>query len=248
MASDLVKSAARAIEILEVFATERRRLTLAQIGGLLDYPKSSLSVLLKSLLAQGYLSFLPTDLSYFPTLKVSALGDWIPSVLFGDALLPMLQDLRDATGETVTVTTPAGQRMRCLRVLLGTHRIALQLDEGTTFPIVGSAVGAAYLASLDEADYEAFFARARSPKSSLQAHDVDNAEKMVAAARKRGFAAAYDSVTDDAGAVAIALPPGIFGDPLVIAIAGLSHRILRNESKIAELLKSLGEPPSSHQN
>jgi DNA-binding IclR family transcriptional regulator len=236
MASDLVKSAARAIEILEVFAAERRRLTLAQIGGLLDYPKSSLSVLLKSLLAQGYLSFLPTDLSYFPTLKVSALGDWIPSVLFGNELLPMLQDLRDATGETVTVTTPAGQRMRCLRVLLGTHRIALQLDEGTTFPIIGSAVGAAYLAALDKAEYDAFITRARSPKSGLDAKEVNQADKMVRAARKRGYAAAYDRVTDDAGAIAIALPAGAFGDPLVVAVAGLSHRIQRSEEQIAGLM------------
>jgi DNA-binding IclR family transcriptional regulator len=236
MASDLVKSAARAIEILEVFAAERRRLTLAQLGGLLDYPKSSLSVLLKSLLAQGYLSFLPTDLSYFPTLKVSALGDWIPSVLFGNELLPMLQDLRDATGETVTVTTPAGQRMRCLRVLLGTHRIALQLDEGTTFPIIGSAVGAGYLAALDKADYEAFMGRARSPKSGLDPGQVNETEKMVKNARKRGYAAAYDSVTDDAGAIAIALPTGTFSDPIVVAVAGLSNRIQRSEAQIAKLL------------
>jgi DNA-binding IclR family transcriptional regulator len=236
MASDLVKSAARAIEILEVFATERRRLNLAQIGGLLDYPKSSLGVLLKSLLAQGYLSFLPTDLSYFPTLKVSALGDWIPSVLFGNELLPMLQDLRDATGETVTVTTPAGQRMRCLRVLLGTHRIALQLDEGTTFPIVGSAVGAAYLAALEKDEYDGFIARARSPKSGLDLRDIEQTDKMVKTARKRGYAAAYDRVTEDAGAIAIALPAGIFGDPLVIAVAGLSHRIQRGEAQIAKLL------------
>nr|WP_310525166.1 helix-turn-helix domain-containing protein [Polymorphobacter sp.] len=236
MASDLVKSAARAIEILEVFAIERRRLTLAQVGGLLDYPKSSLGVLLKSLLAQGYLSFLPTDLSYFPTLKVSALGDWIPSALFGNELLPMLQDLRDATGETVTVTTPAGQNMRCLRVLLGTHRIALQLDEGTTFPIIGSAVGAGYLAALNKAEYDAFMARARSPKSGFDPKDVDQTDRMVKTARKRGYAAAYDSVTDDAGAVAIALPTSIFGDPIVIAVAGLSNRIQRSESQIARLL------------
>jgi DNA-binding IclR family transcriptional regulator len=236
MASDLVKSAARAIEILEVFASERRRLTLAQIGTLLDYPKSSLSVLLKSLLAQGYLSFLPTDLSYFPTLKVSALGDWIPSVLFGNELLPLLQDLRDATGETVTVTTPAGRHMRCLRVLLGTHRIALQLDEGTSFPIIGSAVGAAYLAALAPADYEAFIARARQPRSGMSAADVDNAERLAKDARQRGFAAAYDMVTDDAGAIAIALPTELYGDPLVIAVAGLSNRISRSEAQIAALL------------
>jgi DNA-binding IclR family transcriptional regulator len=232
MAETLVKSAARAIEILEVFANERRRLTLAQLGSLLDYPKSSLSVLLKSLLTQGYLSFLPTDLSYFPTLKVAALGDWIPSIVFGEELMPMLQDLRDATNETVTLTTPAGQRMRCLRVLLGTHRIALQLDEGTSFPIIGSAVGTAYLAALPEADCKLFLTRARAAKNGPSAAEIDEAEALIKEARAAGFAKVYDGVTEDAGAIALALPSPALGDPLVVAVAGLSNRIFQSEEKI----------------
>ena len=236
MSENLVKSAARAIEILELFAMERRRLTLAQLGGLLDYPKSSLSVLLKSLLAQGYLSYLPTDLTYFPTLKVAALGDWIPSVIFGDELMPMLQDLRDATSETVTLTTPAGQQMRCLRVLLGTQRIALQLDEGTSFPIIGSAVGAAYLSELPAEARSAFFsraARAGTPKAAIV-----EAEKLVKETVKAGFAKVYDGVTEDAGAIAMALPRTAFGDFLIVAVAGLSNRIMQSESAIVEKMRN----------
>lgn len=236
MAENLVKSAARAIEILELFAIERRRLTLAQLGGLLDYPKSSLSVLLKSLLAQGYLSYLPTDLTYFPTLKVASLGDWIPSVIFGDELMPMLQDLRDVTNETVTLTTPAGQQMRCLRVLLGTHRIALQLDEGTSFPIVGSAVGAAYLADLPTESRKAFFTRAVRAGTSASA--IADAERLVKEAAREGFAKVYDRVTEDAGAIAMALPRTAFGDSLVVAVAGLSNRILQSEAAIVEKMRS----------
>ncbi len=235
MAENLVKSAARAIEILELFANERRRLTLAQLGGLLDYPKSSLSVLLKSLLAQGYLSYLPTDLTYFPTLKVASLGDWIPSAIFGDELMPMLHDLRDATNETVTLTTPAGQSMRCLRVLLGTHRIALQLDEGTSFPIIGSAVGAAYLADLPAEAAKAFFARAA--KTGTPPTGIREAERLVASTRKKGFACVYDRVTEDGGAIAIALPRTSFGDSLVVAVAGLSNRILQSEAGIVQKLR-----------
>jgi DNA-binding IclR family transcriptional regulator len=235
MAENLVKSAARAIEILELFATERRRLTLAQLGGLLDYPKSSLSVLLKSLLAQGYLSYLPTDLTYFPTFKVASLGDWIPSVIFGDELMPMLQDLRDITNETVTLTTPAGQQMRCLRVLLGTHRIALQLDEGTSFPILGSAVGTAYLADLPAESRKAFFTRAA--RAGTSPGSIAEAERLVSETAAAGFARVYDRVTEDAGAIAMALPRTAFGDSLVVAVAGLSNRILQSESAIVDTMR-----------
>ncbi len=240
MKEPLVKSAARAIEILELFANERRRLTLAQMGGLLDYPKSSLSVLLKSLLAQGYLSYLPTDLSYFPTLKVASLGDWIPSVIFGDELMPMLQDLRDATSETVTLTTPAGQQMRCLRVLLGTQRIALQVDEGTGFPILGSAVGAAYLADLPPAACHQFLARALRAGTPAQA--IADAERLVEESRAMGYARVYDKFTEDAGAIAVALPHSAFGDVLVVAVAGLSSRIKQAELKLVAAIQARIRP------
>ena len=108
MSQDLVKSAARALEILEVFASERKRMNSAQLGAALGYPKSSLSVLLKSLVAQGYLNNAAGDQDYFPTLKLARLGEWIPAALLGSVeLLPMLSRLRDATGETVTLTMPA---------------------------------------------------------------------------------------------------------------------------------------------
>jgi len=235
MADQLVKSAARAIEILEVFAQERRRLTLSQLGSLLAYPKSSLSVLLKSLMAQGYLSYQPTDLSYFPSLKVASLGAWIPSAIFGEELMPLLYDLRDATSETVTLTAPAGPRMRCLRVLLGTQRIALQLDEATSFNIIGSAVGSAYLAAQPVDAVAAFFARAA--KTGTPKEDLHRAQKLVAAARTSGFASVYDRVTEDGGAVAMALPRTINGDTMVLAVAGLSHRIAGAESRIVAAMR-----------
>ena len=241
MAQHLVKSAARVIEIFEVFAHERRRLTLAQLGTLLDYPKSSLSVLLKSLLAQGYLSYLPTDLSYFPTLKLASLGDWIPSSIFGDDLMPLLHALRDATSETVTLTAPAGQSMRCLRVLLGTHRIALQLDEGTSFPIIGSAVGSAYLASLPPETVRTYFARAA--KAGTAEPDIELAEQLVATTRTKGYATVYDRVTEDGGAVAMALTGTASGESLVVAVAGLSHRIKKSVANIQKIMREIFEIP-----
>lgn len=237
MGEHLVKSAARVIEIFEVFALERRRLTLAQLGQLLDYPKSSLSVLLKSLLAQGYLSYLPTDLSYFPTLKLASLGDWVTTAIFGDELMPMLHALRDATHETVTLTAPAGQSMRCLRVLLGTQRIALQLDEGTSFPIIGSAVGSAYLASLPPEMVRTYLARAA--KSGTPQADIRLAESLVAGARALGYATVYDRVTEDGGAVAMAVPGKASGEALVVAVAGLSHRIRQSEGRIETMMREI---------
>lgn len=238
MAADLVKSAARAFEIVEVFANERRRMTAAELGAFLPYPKSSLNVLLKSLVAQGYLSFHASDLSYFPTLRLTQLGDWIPPALFGsNALLENLETLRDRTNETVTLTMPAGLQMRVLRVLLGRHPIALQLSEGYLFPIFTTGVGLAYLSTLPEEAVQALIKRAAEQKLPSGPPSARAILAEVAEVRSRGFAAAYDRVLADTGAIAMPIVSPELGETLVVAVAGLGKRIKESEPAIVRHLK-----------
>ncbi|NJS14558.1 MAG: helix-turn-helix domain-containing protein [Sphingopyxis sp.] len=233
MSQDLVKSAARALEILELFASERKRMNSAQLGVLLGYPKSSLSVLLKSLVAQGYLTNGNGDQDYFPTLKLARLGEWIPAALLGsDELLPMLAKLRDDTRETVTLTMAADMHMRCLFALIGTHPISLQVEEGVSFPLIGTAIGTMYLASQDDKTVAATLARwsrlhPGQSKATLAKIDAD-----IAAARVSGVACAYDIVMPDTGAIAMPIRPNDGEDVLIVAVAGLNHRIHQKEAAI----------------
>jgi DNA-binding IclR family transcriptional regulator len=238
--ADLVKSAARAFEIVEVFARERRRMTASELGEKLAYPKSSLNVLLKSLTAQGYLSLQPGSLTYFPTLQLTQLGDWIPSALFGsDALVNTLEALRDRTRETVTLTMAVGFEMRVLRVLLGNHPIALQLAEGYVLPMFGTAIGAAYMSGLSEPQLAALFRRAKEQMKGRQKVDWSTLQQRIAEARTAGFTAAYNAVLEDTGAVAAPVVSPDFGETLVVAVAGLEQRIRRNEAAIVREIKRL---------
>jgi DNA-binding IclR family transcriptional regulator len=237
MAQDLVKSAARTFEVLEVFAAERARLTATRIGALLGYPKSSLNVLLRSMVTQGYLSLDTAGSTYFPTLRVTQLGDWIPLQLFGsDALLPALATLRDTTGETVTLTMAVAGEMRLLRAVQGTHPIALQLDDGTTFPMFGTAVGTAYLMTLAEPEIEAVVRGYSDDGDRIAA-----ARAAIGKARSQGFAAAYETVVPDTGAIAIPLRLPDAHGALVLAVAGLDHRIKSMEADIVRSLRNASE-------
>ena len=94
MADGAVKSAQRALEILEVFARHRRPLALKEILDELGYPTSSGSALMKSLVQLGYLDYDRERRTYFPTMRIAVLGAWVPGALFGDGqLLPALEDL-----------------------------------------------------------------------------------------------------------------------------------------------------------
>lgn len=173
-------------------------------------------------------------------MKLTHLGDWVPSLLFGsDLLLPMLERLRDATGETVTLTMATGLHMRVLKALIGTHPIALQLDEGLLFPIFDTSVGNAYLSTLPDATIATLLQRRNAQTPRGQALTLADVMTAVAGVRANGYAVAYDKIVADTGAVAVPLASSQVGETLVIAVAGLNSRIARDEARLIREMKRL---------
>ena len=235
-----VKSAGRVLEVLELLGNVRKPLSASEIGRLLDYPKSSTNVLLKCLTSLGYLSFDPDTMHYFPSLRVTALGAWIPAAMYGmgDAA-SMLQELHDLSGETVTLSMRTGQSMRFIRVLPGKFFIALKMDEGTLAPLFGSSVGAAWLATRPTVEVERLAESARLMARTRQTRAaIDRTLESMTLVRSVGYAVAYASLFPDTGAVSMALPPALDGSVLVLGAGGLSDRIRRNEKPLARLMRS----------
>jgi DNA-binding IclR family transcriptional regulator len=247
MTVDLVKSAARALEILEIFAAERKPMTATQLGQMLGYPKSSMSGLIKSLVAQGYLSVGGREQEYFPTLKLARLGDWIPSALLGsEDVLPLLRQLRNETGETVTLTVASDLHMRCLHAIIGTHPISLQVEEGISFPMVGTAIGTMYLATRNDAEIEAMFDRWIKLHPGQPVPGFATIRTAIAEARQTGFARAFDAVLPDTGAIAMPLWPQNASEPFVVAVAGLNSRIQDQQDRIRTIMERIvGRPKSA---
>ncbi len=113
MSDDKVKSAARAFEILEYFRLSRQPRSMSEIATALGYPLSSSTVLLKTLVKLGYLNYERRARVYFPTTKVTGLGEWIPRTLFGSGqVLDAMKDVHAATGEGVQRLPPAAGEHR----------------------------------------------------------------------------------------------------------------------------------------
>ncbi len=239
MTQDLVKSAARALDILELFAVERRRLNSAYLANRLGYPKSSLSVLLRSLVAQGYLAMGGDDQDYFPTMKLARLGDWVPAALLGSqALIPLLERLRDETSETVTLTIASDFQMRVVHTLIGTHPIAFQVEDGVSFPMVGSAIGSMYLATQTENVVKTKLA-AWSKLHPDKAELLSQVKTAITHARADGAIAVYDNVVPDAGAIAVPIRRHSDGEVMVVALAGLNHRIRAREADLISVMHTI---------
>jgi DNA-binding IclR family transcriptional regulator len=177
---------------------------------------------------------------YFPSLRVTSLGAWIPAALYGigDAA-SMLQEVHDVTSETVTLSTRAGQSMRFIRVLPGSHFIALKMDEGTVAPLFGTSVGAAFLATRPPAEVKRLAEAARAMARTRAARQsIDGTLQSLAQVRRAGYSITYASLFPDTGAVSMALPSTSDGNVLVMGVGGLSERIRRNERAIVRAMRA----------
>jgi DNA-binding IclR family transcriptional regulator len=236
----LVKSATRTFEVLELFGRLRRPLTATEIGLALGYPKSSANALLRSLVALGYLSLDARSLSYFPSLALTRLGDWIPAALLGSGdAFEVMRELHERTQETVTLTVQSDLSCRFLKVLVGTHPISLNLPEGSLVPLFSTAVGTAILSQLPDSVIDDLLARANQ-RARRKSEHVDGRKIMraIRATRDRGYAIVYDALIPHTGAVAMSLGVQVEGFPMAIAVGGLSERIRRHEAAIYRTMRA----------
>lgn len=230
----VVKSVGRVVEVFEHLREAARPLTATDIGRALNYPKSSTNSLLKSLVRLGYLDFDRASLSYFPTLRLTHLGDWLPGALMGGGEpLKLVEELHDVTGETVTLSMQNDLAMQFLRVIPGTFPISVRIVEGHTLPLFGTSVGTALLATRTDDEIRELARRAsQTRRRSTGRIDIEAVLKEVNVSRRDGHTAAYDRVLAHTGAISMALPQSIGGRVLVIAVAGLGDRIRGNEAHI----------------
>ncbi|BFO53376.1 IclR family transcriptional regulator [Acidovorax sacchari] len=156
-----VKSATRVLQVLEHFAQVRAPLPLKHLSETLGYPQSSTTVLLKNLVAMGYLRYDRAERLYFPTPRVAALGDWISQALFGQGrVFGLMHDLHGATGETVSIAMLNDIYVQYIRVIQSTHAIRFHTDEGSLRPLTRSAVGWLLLTDRTDAEVEKLLRRA----------------------------------------------------------------------------------------
>ena len=239
MNNNIVKSVGRVISVLELFRNNQSPLTATEICKYLDYPKSSADALLKSLVSLGYLSLDSQTMQYFPSLRVTRLGDWLPGILFSSGqTLNMLEDLNGRTQETVSLAMPNVLSMQFITVIPGTFPISLVVREGFNVPIFTTAIGVAQLATRSDEDIEILVKRAnrRLPRGQKR---VDRAAVMceIETARSRGYAVAYERVLPDTGAIAMALPTGLHDRALVVAVGGLADRIRKNQTALINQMR-----------
>ena len=128
MTNGLVKSAARVMAIFECFEDVKRPLTISELVRLMGVPQSSMSALMKSLLAQGFVDYDTRARTYTPSVRVGLLGSWLMGGAQNqDNLLGMMQDLNAATGDTAVLGVLNGVETQYIHVVTEAMRRAYSM-------------------------------------------------------------------------------------------------------------------------
>jgi DNA-binding IclR family transcriptional regulator len=234
-----VKSARRVFEILEYFDIVQRELSLTEIAKALDYPASSTSALLHSLVELGYLSTDYGGRTFRPTARVALLGSWISTPLFRDGgIHRMMEDLNQRTGETVILGIQTGIVARYIHVVQGFNPMRLYVKSGAIRPLASSGVGRLFLSRYEDDELRRIFLRLNSTRTEGEpAIDLRELLADIELIRERGYAVSFDRITPGAGVVAAMLPGGGDERPLAIGVGGHSSVIRSRHEEFAKHIR-----------
>lgn len=227
----------RAMSVLGILAKHEEGLSLTQMSEALGMPKTSLFSLLKSLNQGGYVS--STNGLYNLGSETYHLAAIISKRSpFPDCLRPELAKLHQACGETVSIGIPAEswEEFIYIDVIEADSTLRFRANVGARRPLYCTSPGLTLLAFAPRHVQEKYIAGVNleriTPTTITSKKELAATLKHIA---RHGIAIGDGSVE---GATGMSAP--IFDAHhnlrAAVGLAGVSTKIMRNESRYAELL------------
>lgn len=211
MTDKMVKSAVRVLDIFEAFEAEQRALTISELVDQLQIPQSSMSTLIKSLVAKGFVEYNAETRRYRPSVRLAFVGNWVLGSTDVNARIHSLaQRLYDETGETVLIGAENGLYLQYLSLIVSPQTLRLALHPGLKRPIHRSGLGLMLLTLKQEAEIGRIVRRYNSELSDPTEDRVAPSDVIsnVNAARSQGWFFSSNNATRGSGSIAtlLALP------------------------------------------
>ena len=234
MPDDVIKTARRLFAIIEYFDVVQRPLSLKDVSSHFDYPVSSASALLKSMVTLGYLDYDRYTRTYMPTMRIVQMGGWVQGALFGEgSIMALIRHLNRETEETVIIGTQSDLYMQYVHVAPSSHAIQFSMRPGTIRPLARSGLGQLILAARPEEAVDRLVRRINieedAPEKRIVFADLMQRLRDIRAA---GHVISLNTVTEGAGVIGMLLPERRHGRLLAVGVGGPASRLIEKQDHI----------------
>jgi DNA-binding IclR family transcriptional regulator len=202
-----VKSAVRTVELLEYFAGRPGMHSLAEVQSSLGYPKSSLYMLLRTLVELGWVETDATGTRYGVGVRALLVGT---AYIDGDEVVAAarstLDRLAEETTETIHLARLDGADVVYLATRQSQHYLRPFTRVGRRLPAHSTSLGKALLATHSDDEVRRILPERLDP---LTEHTFTDREKLIedlALIRERGYAVDHEENTLGLRCFGIAIP------------------------------------------
>lgn len=247
MKANVVKSAARVFEVLELFSALQRPLSVREIATRCGYPGSSAAALLASMKALGYLAYDDATHTYAPTALLVNLGEALVDSAAGSRQHwhAVAKRLALRTHEAVVIAVQSDLYVQYIDAIEASYTIPIHFYApiGTRREICMSGLGWALLSIQPDSTIRRLVSRSiRRIGKSGRTIDDDAVLEKVEETRRLGYSYSAHTVTQGAAMISMVIAHGWNGLPLAIGVAGPVERIDAHRDRIVRAMhEALGD-------
>ncbi len=186
---DGVKSAQRALSVLELLVSSETPLTFGEIGARLDYPRSSLFGLLNTLLDRHWIELDEQTRKYRLGVRTFEAGNaYLRSIDLVEIARPRMERIRDVLDEIVQFSILDGRFNVYLCKVEGGQNLRLASEVGRRLQAHATALGKMLLAGLSDVQFDRLDWPIELQRFTPNTIATPAALKMeLALARERGY-------------------------------------------------------------
>ena len=212
-----VTALSRGLDVLSCFRSGSRLLGNQDISERCRLPKSTVSRLTYTLTKLGYLHYVKESGKYRLGTATLALG----SAVLGrfevrDLARPLMQELADATGTTVSLGARQRLSMVYVEVCKGNAVLSLNGEVGMRLPLATSAIGRGYLAICSETERADLLEQIRELDHVAWPSVKQRIDKSLELYRELGVSGSFGDWQPDVNGIAAGFRPGNGLPPMAI--------------------------------
>ncbi len=234
------KIVGRTLDFLEIFANQKRPLSLSEISRLLHIPASSCHDVVQALQKRGYIYELGPREGYYPTLRIykiaKTISDCDPVILRANIVL---QRLRDTLDETVLLAKVGGLNATYLLIFESSHPLRFLRRIGDNIKTLhANSAGKALLGSLSAPALAAYLKSAKLSAATPRTITSKRALRdEIAVGNKRGWFTNREESLE--GVTTISARFVWMSGVYIVTIAGPTSRIEPTLDKAAGMLTAV---------